>query len=564
MSGKYLPHWSIAAVTIASLALTIHVGSIEGINYDGWWHIFVARQEGWARFLAEIRANPHPPLYHLLLKASSSLGSERLAYRLVGIAATAASVLLVAGICQQLFRSRAMVVLATLTFGTSITAVTLANEVRSYALAGAFALSAVLGLLHILSEPRRSGRASALLAVALVLGILSHYGVLLLLPLFAIVPALLAARRPLWPPRLLLSLAPAAAVALVALGLHTSEFNRPMFYMPGHYYSADETLWAYLSRGARSELDLLTPLGLDSLSPAVGGLVLLGLAGGVLALLARLRTRGESAPAALLLLFVGLVVETFLASLIGWYPFGGLLRHQYFVFLLGFLACFLVLDQLIAAIPSGRVRLACLAALWIVVPGQALARWQAHEIDRVDRPAEQVRQALRTLPGHAPILVRRTSLINLFAHHHRSRWRFVGRVPNSSIEEWRIRTPMGEIVLYRRLGGWLLLLDDPETYRDVQTVLDATSREGGTREPAAIATIEVRHGAVWNRSGWKDRRQMLETIHGLARQHELTITNLQISAEHSVARFRLRGSPQRDRSSPSPSPTTQAEETSQR
>ena len=95
MSGKHLTHWSIAAVTIASLALTIHVGSIEGINYDGWWHIFVARQEGWARFLAEIRANPHPPLYHLLLKASSSLGSERLAYRLVGIAATAASVLLV-------------------------------------------------------------------------------------------------------------------------------------------------------------------------------------------------------------------------------------------------------------------------------------------------------------------------------------------------------------------------------------------------------------------------------------------------------------------------------------
>ncbi|MGC2662338.1 MAG: hypothetical protein WA324_30610, partial [Bryobacteraceae bacterium] len=52
------------------------------IQYDGWWHIMVARTGDWRATFEEIRDNAHPPLFYVLLHYLVKFGHSRLIYRL--------------------------------------------------------------------------------------------------------------------------------------------------------------------------------------------------------------------------------------------------------------------------------------------------------------------------------------------------------------------------------------------------------------------------------------------------------------------------------------------------
>ena len=64
----------LAGVTLLCAAGMVVPGRAAGLGYDDGWHLWVARQPSAADFLAELLANPHPPLYHLLLRAVSAFG----------------------------------------------------------------------------------------------------------------------------------------------------------------------------------------------------------------------------------------------------------------------------------------------------------------------------------------------------------------------------------------------------------------------------------------------------------------------------------------------------------
>src|SRR5262245_16645886 len=56
------------------------------VSYDGFWHVFIARQETWPDFWREVVGNAHPPLYYLALGvAIKALGTSFLAYRAISI-----------------------------------------------------------------------------------------------------------------------------------------------------------------------------------------------------------------------------------------------------------------------------------------------------------------------------------------------------------------------------------------------------------------------------------------------------------------------------------------------
>ena len=131
----------LVVISIGAGVLMLYFGSIARIEYDGWWHVFIARVSDWPMFWREVYSNAHPPLFFLLLKfASFFLGCSRLAYRSVSIISGVFSIFLVGLIVAKLCRNRITVVLATLAFATSTATVIMANEVRSYMLAAAFFL----------------------------------------------------------------------------------------------------------------------------------------------------------------------------------------------------------------------------------------------------------------------------------------------------------------------------------------------------------------------------------------------------------------------------------------
>ena len=87
-------------ISLAAAAPRLYLGATQFIEYDGYWHVFIAMQDDWGRFWEEYQANFHPPLYYLLLKLSLWFGRSVLIYRAVSIIAGVAAVFAVGKIAE--------------------------------------------------------------------------------------------------------------------------------------------------------------------------------------------------------------------------------------------------------------------------------------------------------------------------------------------------------------------------------------------------------------------------------------------------------------------------------
>ena len=72
----------------------LYFGVTYYIEYDGYWHVFIAKQ-AWSNLLVEYQATAHPPLFFLLLRAATGLGDSRLIYRLVSILSGIGAILVI-------------------------------------------------------------------------------------------------------------------------------------------------------------------------------------------------------------------------------------------------------------------------------------------------------------------------------------------------------------------------------------------------------------------------------------------------------------------------------------
>ena len=101
-------------VLIAALAAVAYgcVAVNRGIEYDGFWHVFMASQDRFRMFLREILGDAHPPLFYALLRVALAFGRSRLAYRAVSLASGLASIFLVGRIARDLGAERAAAGLA--------------------------------------------------------------------------------------------------------------------------------------------------------------------------------------------------------------------------------------------------------------------------------------------------------------------------------------------------------------------------------------------------------------------------------------------------------------------
>src|SRR6185437_8910368 len=82
----------LLAIALVCLIPRLMFGIVEHIEYDGYWHVWIAHQDNWANFLREYRANAHPPLYFLLQRLTFLFGRTNLTYRSISLIAGTASI----------------------------------------------------------------------------------------------------------------------------------------------------------------------------------------------------------------------------------------------------------------------------------------------------------------------------------------------------------------------------------------------------------------------------------------------------------------------------------------
>jgi hypothetical protein len=504
MWGHSLQRWSIWAVLCLCGLTLVSIGGREWIHYDGYWHIFIARQNQWNAFWNEVRLNAHPPLYYLLLKAATLFGRNELAYRSVSILATLGSVWFLARIVRNTTQTDWLAPLAALAFGLALNTISVGLEVRAYMLSALLVLAsfdAYLGLVQQnFGEPSRMTRLA--FAGCLSLALLTHYATSFFVAAClagAIAPALFDAkyrsrlmdglRRQPW-----LNIATLGAPILLFAALyilHVRSWAHSLNHLPEFFYSPDkEGVAAFLFRSAISFLELLLPplrypgpastlvvFGPDLDSFAAGlALAFVGLA--LLALAFRVyvapATRSISAglPVTFLMCMVTLLAA---AALMSRYPFGGPLRHQFIVFPFVYIVLFIGIDQTCLGLRRTWARRAVVLLVAISTVASVAAWMRNFQITRGTPGEAEVRRLHELFGWPETLYVDQFNLIPLFSRYHAWDWALQGTmIEGESLDLWRLARGGRRVDLCRDKGRWLLDLAEPALYRSLSACMKAT------------------------------------------------------------------------------------------
>lgn len=526
----------LLALAVALTAASLFVlAPIEPLVYDEVWHVFIARQDAWGAFRAEMAPTAHPPAFFLVLKAAAAVfGAHPLAYRLVSIVATLGSTWLVGRIVQRTTGQPGLAAAAALAFGTSLTAVTVGLEVRSYALATCWMLAACLALVELVENAGAGPRRARVgFAVAASLALVTHYGTaLFLLACFAAaaVPALvdrdyrrrlLDADRGRWRAHVLTFGAPAAVLA-VTYALHVGLESKPGFralraflFDPGR-----EDVFEFVWRNTRALFELFVPAleyptfrSLRAIDrPALPEAAVAGLLIAALAAVAWLGFRpggrdggvgaARRVPAVLLPAMTALIV---VLAVLGRYPYGGRLRHQSFLFPFAVIVLALAIGELARRAGHrlrGRRGARLLPALAAGLLAVAVAVNAAHWLSRFEVPKgvyhrRRMEGIFERFPDARTIYVDQYNLIHLFQHHQDRRWRYQRRA-RGAVDVWRVGDAGdGELLVCRPGRRWQLDLSAEGTYRGLVNCLDAT----GDRR-----AMVLREQWIGGRAGWPVER----------------------------------------------------------
>ena len=228
----------LAVIALTAAVPMLHMGIHDRIDYDGWWHVFIAREVPWSSFWADVDRNAHPPLFYLLLRPMTWLGSGRLVYRALSIAAAVVATYVVGRIATRVFRTPAVSLLCAFAFGLAVPTAIIACAVRSYMLSVTLVLVAFRLYLDLIDPAREriEPKTRILFVVALVGAILSHYSGIFFAGAAVALPCLYAAvdrRYRVWfGQRLrahwrddLATLIPIAVVIVAAYAVHIAKLN---------------------------------------------------------------------------------------------------------------------------------------------------------------------------------------------------------------------------------------------------------------------------------------------------------------------------------------------------
>jgi hypothetical protein len=470
----------LLGITLAALVPVLVLGASEFISYDGYWHLFIAKQDRWKLFFSEYRKDAHPILYHLALRVISPLfGCSRLAYRSASIIPGVASVYLLGRIAGRLCISKVVALLTAAAYGFSMTMIGITIDVRSYPLALVFVIAALYYLVDFLARTydASANRSLILFGTFTSLAIASEYYAVFFLVACLGVLALLWATHPVFRERStewairnwfapVIALGTPSVVIAYFYRTHIKYHSISFNHVHEFYWTPGSSRVDFILRNLRADLNYILPVKISSATILLGILVVFV---PLLTYFGLFRKQSHESlavgvPGLVLLL---LLVELIVFSLLGWYPFGGNDRHQSILFPFLTLTAFILLDRLITYLSVSWLKTGILGAIAVLITANFSYRW--HKTPR--RSVELLTKEYQTFQGKvAPaqaLYVDQFTLIAYYIQTHDWKWKFRRhfREPDR-VDEYDLTSPTGQhLVLLRNIDRWNFDLSKPEIYQ---------------------------------------------------------------------------------------------------
>ena len=473
-----------AVVVVAALPL-LYLAVTQRIEFDGYWNAFVAIQDKWKKFLAEYHANPHPPLYYLVLRASLWFGRSHLAYRAPSVLAGLASVYLVGSAASRLARSFLWGLLAALAYGLAIPSIVVALEVRGYMLCTFFILLSYCFLLDVLTREGPAGTTKlriAFAATAALACLADYYSFFYVAAVFGIA-VILAVLRPSGSRgkallREAVTFAPVLAVMAFLFRTNARENARVWGHLRPFYYgqTAGESRGGFVLRNLQNDFNLFFPWKVENQTAFLAILAGLLVAGGATLWLMRRLKEPKNLPAAVTVVATAVMtMELMLVGLRDKYPFGGDLRHQFLLFPFLILCAIALLDRVAAAVPR-PVAWALAGILTVSIAVVGYVRFEAYPRVPETLMSGQMAKFNQLFPAPAAVYVDSYNLYWFFMHHDDWKWESEGPARLApGIEVYRLTRGDRRMLVFEDTKRWVLELDDASLYADLTASMRSES-----------------------------------------------------------------------------------------
>lgn len=488
---------SLGVVLAASAIALVLIGRRQAIDYDSYWHVFIARQDRWPNFWREVRDNAHPPLFYFMLRAASALfGPHMLVYRLVSIASTVAATIGIAAIVRRTTVNRTLAVLAAAAFGLSSGAIATGLEVRAYSMCAALTMTAFVFYLDwFRSRPgRRSRRAAAGFAIAASAAVLTHYSTFFFLAAAVATPFALAIVSLRWRRRIgrhayqqpvatALMFAAPLAVAVGAYAVHVVLWGGGRLgHVPAFMFnSTTETAWQFLRRNTANLAAILVPGGSEFVAGihntvhrgALAFLCALGAA--ALTQIGR-RRAPRLAPIPVIVLIVMIALNA-VGGLTYRYPYGGAARHEFFLVPFAVVVVFTFVETLRRSLPRAFANRRLTAALVAGAVAASIASWVSmFQLQEQAMYQTEMDHFRRAVSAPRAVLLDQFSFIIFFSHYHDWIWRAGDDTPGHGVRQvWSVSKGDARMAICRDGQQWSFDMADAYTF---DTVLECGQRSG--------------------------------------------------------------------------------------
>jgi hypothetical protein len=471
----------LITISLLSAVPRIALGMSQFIQYDGFWHLFIATQDRWSQFYLEWSRDAHPPLYYLLLRAVASLGHSHLLYRLPSIIPGIAGVYLLGRIAGRVFENKWIALLAATAFAFSISYIDLTIDLRGYPLALCFILCAFDQFLHFCCY----GTSMLAFGILTGLAISAEYFSILFFLACTIAALIYALRAPDFRSIALRAVRahPAKAVAAPAIPtlvtavlfvIHINTHQIPQNNVLEFYWDQQSSAVLFVLAQLRNELNYFLPVEFGE--PAAFLAFCVGAVGVVAFVILRSRkTEGlvTTIPALMLVL---LLSELIVFALLRLYPFGGLVRQQSIIFPFLLMTGFGMLDWVLTKIPVRAVRSAILLLTAGCIAWSSTYNWGIPWRSVVELRTTEYENFRRVAPGPEAVLTDQYSLIAFYTHVHKWKWRLHSSfsVPEP-MQTYEVRKDGQKFTVLRDVNAWNFDLTDPAFYATVSASMRAAS-----------------------------------------------------------------------------------------
>jgi hypothetical protein len=461
-------------VCLVAAVPMLYLAANQFVEYDGFWHVFIAQQDNFRAFWWEYMHNDHPLLFYLALKVVVSFGHSVLLYRAIPVASGLGAVFVLGKIARKLSSSPFTPPLTALAFGLSMPAIEIAISVRSYMFSIFFVLLSFYYFLDLLPRPGQAvtRRTRVLFALSTILALCSHYFSFFYVAASALLLlGFCLARSPL--PRKTwiahgLTFLPVVFVMWCLYHFHIRYNADNLNHVPDYLWVAPEPKIKFLLRSLHSLFNFLSPWHIAS--RGVFEKVAVALAAVVIGATAFARSRAL-APAFMLLI---LLSELAVAGCLDRYPFGGMMRQQFILFPFVMLTAGVCLDQLFGALRAPRLVWTMAGLLCLAVIATSISRFNAFPKRQEELFTREMRLFDAALPSPSAVYVDQFNLIGFFTHRHEWTWHFVGRLPmTTEVEEYSLTRGNRRMELLRDKLRWNIDFSDPTFFRDIAESLRA-------------------------------------------------------------------------------------------